>query len=103
MVDMPLNVLNELRGLILRFIDQNFHINPIKALKMISSNLSKTSGLETGCIKKGYWADLLVVDLSIDSAKFRINPFMTLLFHSQIINDVCLNMYHGEEISSDNW
>jgi hypothetical protein len=54
MVDMPLNVLNELRGLILRFIDQNFHINPIKDLKMISSNLSKTSGLETGCIKKGY-------------------------------------------------
>ncbi len=67
----------------------------------MTSNLSKALGLETGCIKKGYWADLLVVDLNIKSAKFGIDPFMTLLFFSQIPNDVCLNMYHGEEISND--
>ena len=67
----------------------------------MTSNLSKALGLETGCIKKGYWADLLAVDLNSNSAKFGIDPIMTLLFRSQIPNDVCLNMYHGEEISND--
>jgi cytosine/adenosine deaminase-related metal-dependent hydrolase len=100
MVTSP-NILEELRWLILRLREQKYCINPIEALKMITSNPSEAFGLQTGCIKTGYWADLLVVDLNSTRTRFGSNPITTLLFRSQFPEDIHLNFYHGEKISNE--
>ncbi|MFX0086164.1 MAG: amidohydrolase family protein [Candidatus Hodarchaeota archaeon] len=95
------NILEELRWLILRLKEENYSINPIEALKMITSNPSEAFGIQTGCIKTGYWADLLIIDLNSARTRFGNDPIMTLLFRSQFPEDIHFNLYHGEKILNE--
>ncbi|MHA1969279.1 MAG: amidohydrolase family protein, partial [Candidatus Hodarchaeales archaeon] len=95
------NVLEELRWIILRLKEQNFDIDPIHALKLITSYPSKAFSLETGCIKQGYWADLLVIDLNSIRTRFGLNPIMSLLFRANLPSDISLNLYHGKVVTND--
>ncbi|MFX1506168.1 MAG: amidohydrolase family protein [Promethearchaeota archaeon] len=95
------NILEELRWLVLRLKEQKISIRPSEALKFITVNPSKALNLYTGCIKKDYWADLLVIDLQTARTIFGKDPLMTLLFRCQLPKDLSLNLFHGEVITND--
>ncbi|MFX0150222.1 MAG: amidohydrolase family protein [Candidatus Hodarchaeota archaeon] len=97
----PPNLLEELRWLILRLKEQKILVTPSQALRFITTNPSKALKLSTGCIKKGFWADLLMLDLKSCRTSFGKDPILTLLFRSHIQSDCDLNLFHGEIISND--
>jgi cytosine/adenosine deaminase-related metal-dependent hydrolase len=97
----PPNVLEELRWLILRLKEQNTLVTPSQALRFITTNPSEALKLSTGCIKIGFWADLLMLDLNSCRTSFGKDPIFTLLFRSHIPDDCDLNLFHGEKISDD--
>lgn len=95
------NVLEELKWLILRLKEQNISINPSQALRFITTNPAEALQLSTGCIKIGFWADLLVLNLKSCRTSFGTDPILTLLFRSHLPDDCHLNLFHGEIISDD--
>ncbi len=94
------NILEELRWLVLRLKEQKISIDPIQALKLITINPSEALKIPTGCIKEGYWADLLVIDLQSSRTLFGRDPIMNLLFRSHLPEDISLNLFHGEVITN---
>ncbi len=94
------NVLDELRWIILRLKEQNIDISLIQALKIITTNASQALSIESGCIKVGFWADLLVIDLKSYRTIFSKDPISSFLFRAGI-NDFVLNTFHGQVISND--
>lgn len=100
MVTSP-NILEELRYLVLRLKEQRISIDPIQALKLITVNPSEALKVQTGCLKEGYWADLMVINLQSSRTLFGNDPIMTLLFRCQLPEDVSVNIYHGEVIPND--
>ena len=99
MVTSP-NILDELRWTLFRLKEQNIDISLLQALKMITTNASQVLPIESGCIKVGFWADLLVVDLKSNRTIFSKDPITSVLFRSNI-NDFVLNMFHGLIINYD--
>ncbi|MFX0171629.1 MAG: amidohydrolase family protein [Candidatus Hodarchaeota archaeon] len=97
----PPNALEELRWLILRLKEQNTLVTPSQALRFITTNPSEALKLSTGCIKKGFWADLLILNLNSCRTSFGKDPIFTLLFRSHIQSDCDLNLFHGEIISNE--
>ena len=95
------NMIEELRWLVFRLKERNIAIQPLQALKLITINPSKALKLKTGCIEKGYWADLLLLDLQSSRTKFVNNPIMSLIFRCHLPEDICLNLYHGEVVPND--
>ncbi|MFX0183895.1 MAG: amidohydrolase family protein [Candidatus Hodarchaeota archaeon] len=100
MISSP-NVLEELKWLILRLKEQNISINPYQALRLITTNPAEALQLSTGCIKIGFWADLLVLNLKSCRTSFGTDPILTLIFRSHLPDDCQLNLFHGEIISDD--
>jgi cytosine/adenosine deaminase-related metal-dependent hydrolase len=94
------NILDELRWVILRLKEQNITFSLDQALKLITTNTSQVLPIESGCIKTGHWADLLVVDLGSFRTKFSKDPISALLFRSTT-NDFVLNTFHGKVINDN--
>ncbi|MHA2243632.1 MAG: amidohydrolase family protein [Candidatus Hodarchaeales archaeon] len=95
------NILEELRWLVLRLKEQRISIDLIQALKLITINPSKALKMLTGCIREGYWADMLVINLQSSRTLFGRDPIMTLFFRCHIPEDISLNLYHGEAVSNE--
>ena len=95
------NILEELRWLVLRLKEQGITIDPLNALKFITVNPSKALNVSTGCIKEDYWADLLVINLQSTRTIFGKDPLLSLLFRSQLPEDISLNLFHGEIIYNE--
>ncbi|MHA1227058.1 MAG: amidohydrolase family protein, partial [Candidatus Hodarchaeales archaeon] len=95
MVNNP-NILDELRWLIYRLRENNYSINHQEMLKMITSNPSSLLDLNSGVIKVGFWADLVVINLKSFRGMYSENPLLTVLYRSQLPNDISLNLFHGQ-------
>ncbi|MFX1517576.1 MAG: amidohydrolase family protein [Promethearchaeota archaeon] len=95
------NILEELRWLVLRLKEQGISIDPANALKFITVNPSKALKVSTGCIKKNFWADLLVINLQSPRTIFGKDPLINLIFRCHLPEDISLNLYHGEFISNE--
>jgi len=100
MVNNP-NVLDELRWLIYRLRENGSTINHREMLKMITSNPSLLLGLESGIIKIGFWADLMIINLKSFRGMYSKDPLLTILYRSQLPNDISLNLFHGQVVSSE--
>ncbi len=96
----PPNMLEELRWILLRLREKRISIPPSYALKFITTNPAKALKLSTGCIKKNFWADLLIVDLQSHRMKFSCDPVSALIFRSQFPEDISLNLFQGKVISN---
>ncbi|MHA1974684.1 MAG: amidohydrolase family protein [Candidatus Hodarchaeales archaeon] len=97
MVNNP-NILDELRWLIYRLRENNYSINHQEMLKMITSNPSSLLGLNSGVIKVGFWADLTIINLQSPRGMYSKDPLLTLLYRSQLPNDISLNLFHGQVV-----
>lgn len=94
----PPNILEELRWTLYRLKEDNIHPSPSQALKMITTNPSSFFSLNTGIIQVGAWADLLAVNLQNPRTEYARDPSYSLLFHSNIPQDIDLDLFHGEVI-----
>ena len=94
----PPNILEELRWTLYRLKEENVHLSPSLALKMITTNPSSFFSLNTGIIQEGAWADLLVINLHNPRTEYGRNPIFSLLFRTRIPQDIVLDLFHGEVI-----